>query len=136
MVLESLPSRLAGTQAQGTIGCLGSISGPCGWMDGWSFLSCLPKAVGFIRPFGCLAGTLNLKVKQVGEAEELLWTGTGSHGAVWHRGFSSIPVRPDQNYQVRTLALSTSWSGTNSSLISVPVHAPNHQLKALGWTVM
>ncbi|KAL8174243.1 UNVERIFIED_CONTAM: hypothetical protein K2H54_040787 [Gekko kuhli] len=52
------------------------------------------------RMDGPQIGTLNLKVKRSGEPEQVLWTRTGSHGAVWHRGLSSIPHQPAQNYQV------------------------------------
>ncbi|XP_060107229.1 apical endosomal glycoprotein [Heteronotia binoei] len=52
------------------------------------------------RMDGPQIGTLNLKVKHSGEPEHVLWTRTGSHGAVWHRGLSSIPHQPAQNYQV------------------------------------
>ncbi|XP_015272268.1 PREDICTED: apical endosomal glycoprotein [Gekko japonicus] len=52
------------------------------------------------RMDGPQIGTLNLKVKRSEEPEQVLWTRTGSHGAVWHRGLSSIPHQPAQNYQV------------------------------------
>lgn len=54
----------------------------------------------FTHPFIGLSGTLNLKVKHDEEPEHILWTRTGSHGAVWHRGLSNIPHQPAQNYQV------------------------------------
>nr|XP_056716098.1 apical endosomal glycoprotein [Euleptes europaea] len=63
------------------------------------------------RMDGPQIGTLNLKVKRSGEPEHILWTRTGSHGAVWHRAFSSISNPPAQNYQVIFEALRDGFLG-------------------------
>ncbi|XP_067868075.1 apical endosomal glycoprotein-like isoform X2 [Heterodontus francisci] len=41
--------------------------------------------------YGPKIGTLSLKVQQQGQAEELLWTRTGTHGNQWRLGFQTIP---------------------------------------------
>ncbi|XP_048368091.1 apical endosomal glycoprotein [Sphaerodactylus townsendi] len=64
------------------------------------------------RMEGPQIGTLNLKVKPSGEPEHILWTRTGSHGAVWHRGFSNISSQPAQNYQVIFEVLRDGFLGT------------------------
>ncbi|XP_054853157.1 apical endosomal glycoprotein [Eublepharis macularius] len=63
------------------------------------------------RMDGPQIGTLNLKVKHNGEPEHVLWTRTGSHGAVWHRGFASISPQRAQNYQVIFEALRDGFLG-------------------------
>ncbi|XP_053138494.1 apical endosomal glycoprotein [Hemicordylus capensis] len=55
------------------------------------------------RMDGPQIGTLNLKVKCAGELEQVLWTRTGSQGAVWHRGVATITHQPGGNYQVRVV---------------------------------
>ncbi|XP_061460449.1 apical endosomal glycoprotein [Rhineura floridana] len=64
------------------------------------------------RMEGPQIGTLNLIVRYAGEPEQVLWTRKGSHGMVWHRGFSTMPQQPGQNYQVIFEALRDGFLGT------------------------
>uniref|UniRef100_A0A8D2KRU4 MAM domain containing 4 n=1 Tax=Varanus komodoensis TaxID=61221 RepID=A0A8D2KRU4_VARKO len=70
--------------------------------------SCL---VFWYRMDGPQIGTLALLVKQAGKAEQVLWTRTGSQGAVWHRGLATISLPPGQSYQVVFEALRDGFLG-------------------------
>ncbi|XP_063001000.1 apical endosomal glycoprotein-like [Elgaria multicarinata webbii] len=56
-------------------------------------------------------GTLNLLVKYGEKPEQVLWTRTGSQGAVWHLASSTISQQPGQNYQVVFEALRDGFLG-------------------------
>ncbi|KAM6431537.1 apical endosomal glycoprotein isoform 2-T2 [Liasis olivaceus] len=96
-------------------------SGP--WTQGWrARLISAPQAAAaataeascvsfWYRMDGPQIGTLTLKMKEAGESEQVLWTRTGSDGAVWHREFATISPKPGQNYQVIFEALRDGFLG-------------------------
>ncbi|XP_039200779.1 apical endosomal glycoprotein [Crotalus tigris] len=95
------------------------------WNPGWRarLVSAPQAAAATVVETSCLSfwyrmdgpqiGTLALKVKEAGESgEQVLWTRTGSHGAVWHRAVSSISPKPGQKYQVILEALRDGFLGS------------------------
>ncbi|XP_063172549.1 apical endosomal glycoprotein-like [Candoia aspera] len=97
-------------------------SGPRGWGRGWrARLVSAPQASAATAEVSCLSfwyrmdgpqiGTLTLKMKEAGESEQVLWTRTGSNGAVWHRESSTISPKPGWSYQVIFEALRDGFLG-------------------------
>nr|XP_020664820.1 apical endosomal glycoprotein [Pogona vitticeps] len=57
-------------------------------------------------------GTLNLLVKSAGGPAHVLWTRTGSQGAVWRHAFSTVSHQAGQNFQVIFEALRNGFLGS------------------------
>ncbi|XP_042334858.1 apical endosomal glycoprotein [Sceloporus undulatus] len=64
------------------------------------------------RMEGPQIGTLSLLVKYAGDPEQVIWSRTGSHGAVWHRAFSTVSHRPGQKFQLVFEALRDGFLGS------------------------
>ncbi|NWY60766.1 AEGP protein, partial [Chionis minor] len=63
------------------------------------------------RLAGPQIGTLNLKLRQEGEEDTVLWTQRGTQGSVWHRGRATLPTTGQQKYQVAFEALRDGFLG-------------------------
>ncbi|KAJ7308087.1 hypothetical protein JRQ81_008593 [Phrynocephalus forsythii] len=57
-------------------------------------------------------GTLNLLMKSAGEPERVLWTRTGSQGAIWHRAFATLSRPVGRDFQVVFEALRNGFLGS------------------------
>ncbi|XP_007898421.2 apical endosomal glycoprotein [Callorhinchus milii] len=64
----------------------------------------------YYHMYGPRVGTLNLIVQQLGSAEVLLWTRTGTHGNHWRPGFHTIPPQA-QSFQLMFEASSKDGAG-------------------------
>ncbi|NXN36921.1 AEGP protein, partial [Rhinoptilus africanus] len=63
------------------------------------------------RLAGPQIGTLNLKLREEGAEETLLWTRRGTQGSVWHRGQATLPATGQRQYRLAFEALRDGFLG-------------------------